>query len=514
MLTKKLGIGQIFPCVIGFIFLQTSRKAVMEITSGISRMNSKVFCFIFILLFVCFSGWAEERQKEQKFNFVHYKKQSYSLIPWNELNERAWLDFREWKRDRAVREVLPQWEKAARDAKLIETVGRVIDCVGTCSIFHDAYPTQARFRSEILEGDEVVTKDDSYAWLYLMDGTLVRLSARSSISLKEINVSGKDVFFHARINYGNVLWFARDMNFYQESDLTETDQLFLPLTFYKANYYPALEKKEDDLVALIEGESPSLKQYKKLNQLIEENNKKIEKGVKRSSHAFLVMPNGTVFGKKLRVEFVVLVGGESYFKNRSFKMYNSEVIEDDSTAQFFYRGFDNTKTMEIENNRWYKVDSTGRELDVYDETNGDLNLYISEYLTSRIPTILLAREYLWKEYSDFTYKKLNAHELGAEYNYRLWENLFDEKSDLTLRLEFLKEHTRRVETTQLRLAEQFKKKSEERGDTIFQMGYDDKYYGRAMQAYLFKRGTKDIKSESENLNSTKKRFWELINGRR
>lgn len=481
-------------------------------------MNSKILTLVFFALFLCSFSWASERQEEEKkafkkTDFVHYKKQSYSLIPWAELSEKAWLDFREWKKDLRVKEDMPDWEKASRDARLVETVGRLLDCVGTCEVYHDQTPIKARFRSEVLEGDELVTKEGSYAWVYLMDGTLVRLSPQSSISFYEINVGMSEVFFHARVNYGNILWLSRDPYPFLENDNSETDQIFLPLVFPKANFYKEAQKKEDDLLSLIEGEGEALKQYRRLNQLLEENNKKSQTGAPRSHAAFLVMPNGSIFGKNLKMEFVVLVGGKSYFKKRSFKDYNPEIKEEDSSASFFYRGFDNKETYDIEKDRWYQVQADGREVSVYDEKNGDFNFYIGEFLTTRIPTIFYARELLWQEYSDFTYKKLTPQELGSTYNYRLWGSFSEEKSDLTLRLEFLKEHTRRVETTQLRLTEEYKKRREERGEKIFLMDYDDKYFGKAMEAYLFKRGTKDSKVDTE-FNSTKKRFWELINGRR
>lgn len=481
-------------------------------------MNSKSLSFIFLLVLFSQMLWASERQqpvsKAIKSDFVHYKKQSYSLVPWSDLNERAWMDFREWKRDLTIRETLADWQKAARDAGLVETVGRLLDCVGTCYIYHGETPTKARFRSEILEGDEVVTKEDSYAWLYLMDGTLVRMSPQSSVSFKEINVGSKEVFFHARMNYGNILWMSRNANTFAENDLSETDQLFLPLVYSKANYYENHDQKEDDVLSLVDAEGPTIKQYRKLNQMIGENIKKAKSGVLKEHTAFLIMPNGTIFGKNLTMEFVVLVGGDSYFKKRSFKEYNPEASEDESPTAFYYRGFDSKQPFDVEKDRWYHVSLDGREIFPYDEKSGELNFYIGEYLTARIPTIFFARELLWQEYSDFTYKNLSAQDLGSSYNYRLWGSFSEEKSDLTLRLEFLKEHTRRVETTQLRLAEQYKKKREERGEKIFQMDYDEKYYGKAMRAYLFKQGYKNTTVNNEILNSTKKRFWELINGRR
>jgi len=477
-------------------------------------MNRLSLSFIFTLLFLSSVVFAEGAQKNSKYNFVHYKKQSFSLVPWSELNEKVWLDFREWKRELRVKETLANWEKAARDANLVETVGRVIDCVGTCHIYHGLSPTRAQFRSELREGDEVVTKEDSYAWLYMMDGTIVRLSSQSSIALKEIDVGDKEIFLQARMNYGNMLWLSRDKYLFKENDLTETDQIFLPLVYNKANYYRPVGKREDDLMEIIDEDTPALKQYKRLNTLIEENNKLSENGIKKVSHSFLVMPNGTVSGKNFKGEFYVAVGGESYFKKRSFKMYNPDVNEDESPAQFYYRGFDNSKFFDLESDIWYQVSADGREINPYDENQGEFNLYIGEYLSARIPTILLARENLWLEYSGFTYKKMSSAELGANYNYRLWGNFEDDKSDLSLRLQFLKEHTRRVETTQLRVSESYKKKREALGEASFQMNYDEKYYGKAMQVYLLKRNAKDIKAESEDLNSTKKRFWGLVNGRR
>lgn len=57
----------------------------------------------------------------------------------------------------------------------------------------------------------------------------------------------------------------------------------------------------------------------------------------------------------------------------------------------------------------------------------DLNFYIGEYLTSRIPTLFLAREMFWDEYSDFTYKDLSEAALGRELQLSTLEEVFQMK---------------------------------------------------------------------------------------
>ena len=84
---------------------------------------------------------------------------------------------------------------------------------------------------------------------------------------------------------------------------------FIPHLF---EVLPKLKKKqinENDLFSYLEDFSPTLNQYKRLNVEIKKNNSHYKS---KRSIAFLVMPNGTLFGERLNVEMIVLLGGETF----------------------------------------------------------------------------------------------------------------------------------------------------------------------------------------------------------
>ena len=146
-----------------------------------------------ILLFLLFFGqsWAQVQQEDQQVKDMHdpfiYKGQERSLVQWRDLDPKIWLDYKAWEVERAYRDQNPQWRIELRDILLSELVGKVVSCIGTCKIYRGKVFVNASYRSKIYEGDEIQTTEDSYAWVFLMDGTLVRIAPKSSISFKEIN---------------------------------------------------------------------------------------------------------------------------------------------------------------------------------------------------------------------------------------------------------------------------------------------------------------------------------------
>jgi hypothetical protein len=108
--------------------------------------------------------------------------------------------------------------------------------------------------------------------------------------------------------------------------------------------------------------------------------------------------------------------------------------------------------------------------------------------------------------------------LAETYGYRLWGELGGVKDqDLAKRVRFLHEYTRRIETTNLVVAEQFFKKLVRRGDKWSPKQFDFRFYRRALQKFMiYKDSDKLISSDREVLNSTKKPFleedtWNSIN---
>ncbi len=429
-----------------------------------------------------------------------FSGQSYSLIDWERLDTVQWLDIDEWKDDIALKDREPKWRRNLRERGLVEKVGLGLECVGACKVFRGSGSSQLRFRSSINEGDELVTEKDSYAWIFMLDGTMLRVSPNTSISFKEINISPKVVFHHARLNYGHALWIARQSNTFEPNTLKETDPLFLPLNYFQANLFPEDKK-------VIETPSVSKQQYERLNRLIESNNE-WSKG--KETVLFLVMPNGTIVSQNPIMEAIVLTGNESYVKNRSLAEIGlKETRQTSATA--YMRGFDNTSSESMQTGNWYEFDQRGRNFSV---ASDPVKFAMAEYITLRIPTIYVARELLLEQRSQFIYEKKTRLQLAAENGYRQWTGDLEE-GEIFERTKFMLEYARRSETTQLIETDKFNRVMSEKGESIPSQEWDDSFYLRAIDAYaLAPTKAKTESSSGVILNSTTKPLWKVMNARK
>ncbi len=152
-------------------------------------------------------------------------------------------------------------------------------------------------------------------------------------------------------------------------------------------------------------------------------------------------------------------------------------------------------------------------------TDEDMDV-IGEFITKRPIRILIGREIFLKKYSNFVFKEENDPlKFAKEYGYRLWGKMDsngETRDDLELRLIFLKEYTRRIETTNLVSNERWNKRMESRGKKIEKMEYGEYFYSTAMAKY-YQNGElrKNIATEEDlenDLNSTKKIIWKRMNG--
>lgn len=464
----------------------------------------KIYLILSLLLAFVLNPLAEERKHTKNY---YYKGEKNSLVRWDKIDPVDFLDYDLWLQDTNLRDKWPQWEKTVREKRQRETVGKVVHCVGDCKNYRGVGFYNTQFRSSIREGDEIHTSSDSYAWIFLFDGTMVRLSPSSSVTFREINFGLEETFIHARVNSGNVLWLSRSQSKYLSTNERETDVIFFPLQFYAA--MPISEKidyDEDSLMNLLEESHTVKKQYQRLNKLIEENNKFFKK---RKTYSFLVSPNGTVEGRDINVEFISLIGNRSYIKSRGHKKLGLENELEDSVATFSFRGFENKKTQILEPDNWYEIDQKGRFINKYDK---EKRFIVGELITKRIPTMLVARELLLREYSKFSNYIDDAELLAKTYSYRQWGRFSNPKSDMSLRLIYLKEYTRRMETTTLLTSQRLREKMLARNEPTDDMQYSAKFFNLALVNYLrSKNSNAEVRSDREVLNSTTKKYWKVIN---
>lgn len=429
-----------------------------------------------ILLLLFAIGFPGERQ--------FYFGQNQSLIDWEKTNTPKFLNIGKWKEELQYKEENPNWEILMKDRKLRETLGRALQCVGICRLYRGKAYNKIQFKSLLLEGDEVVTDKDSYLWLFLLDGTMVRLSPKSSISLREINVGLDAIFLHVRVNYGNILWLSRDIRNLKVDNSPDTDTLFVPLSFTEAN--PEVEKKEyqeNDLYSLLEKSHAWEKSGKYLNRLIDENNLYIQG---KPTFSFLILPNATITGFNLSLDVKVLESGKSYIKKRDPIQLNLEEVESgtklDKDAELFLRESTDTTGSILEPSVWYKVPEEAESFEKVDQKEV-IEFWPSELLTRRITSILVARELLIRTYSTFLFEEIKDPQLFAKtYGYRLWNRIEPiYNKDLYKRVEFLKDYTKREEKIIYTLKKKFYQSGEEKTDS------GQEYFIRALNHNYMKR---------------------------
>lgn len=441
---------------------------------------------------------------------VEYKNTKKSNINWKDLDVSQVLSFKKWKEETDEKMLYPDWEKIIRERNNKEIIGHFFQCSGTCRIDRAESFFNAQFRANLYEGDEVSTGEDSYAWLYLIDGTIVRLAPESSITLSEINIGIKENFVMARINAGDVLWLSRKELPLKENNYSETDLLFSPISLYDAEPIRDIKKlSEADLFSYLENPQTNNNQYLRLNDLVLKH-KNLTNGKK--TYAFLVLANITLMGYEPQVEMVSLLGGKSYVKQRT----NEEIgytEKENSELEYQLRGFENKEVQKMEEGKWFEIDEKGRKIS--EDSEPSLRV-VGEFPTKRIPTLMVAREMLMDEYSKICFQeKYDRLLLARAYGYRLWGSLKpenDKKEDLYLRFEFLKEYFRRAETTNLLVSERFRTRLKERGEKTQTMDYGNYFFKRALDKYFDYIEYSDERLDSEDLNSTTKKIWKMMHG--
>lgn len=382
--------------------------------------------------------WRVEEEKVIRDSSVPNKGQRYSIIPWSTLVTEEWLSLDNWLLQREVKDATPDWKIRLRHAEHREIVGKVLQCRGQCRVLRGTNKSTAQYLSRIHEGDEFVTDKDSVAWLYMMDGTLMRISPETSVSLQEINLSQKDFFYLIRLNQGHISWHTRQKKEFAKDLSPETDSLSLPLMVKESNlqfFERLIYNRQNSHQRLLEfidlDENAIVEQYKSLNSLQLENNKMMT----ISTNLMLVTPTGTISAFNTSFDAVYTLGANAFFKIKENNIEKKILLN--------LRGYLSESQNEILDESWYKIESNGRSFSKLEDVPGTLQ--VLELLTKRIKTIELARE-IWVK--QFTLPMLpllsNPEKMAVEYGYTIWGDKLQD------RINFLFEYTRRVETTNLK----------------------------------------------------------------
>lgn len=431
------------------------------------------------------------------------KGQTYSLIPWKTLDPEKWLDIDQWLVERNEKDKSPDWKQRLRDDVNSELVGKVLQCKGTCRVYRGNSSSRVQHLSRIQEGDEVHTDDDSQAWVYLMDGTLVRISPKSSVSFQEVNWSKEEVFYLVRLNHGHLFWNPRDEDTYVADTAPETDAISLPLLVRDANQEHFERQnyiKQKDRERLAEtfslDENSALNQIEELNRIRKENWNKFPQKTK----AMLVTPGATLISKRVALNLVYLIGGDTFFKRQT--------PHEDRELTLQLRGYSDATIFDVKGTQWNTTTNLSRGWSTVGEVRAELQ--IAELITKRIRTIELAREIWFYKFSLPIIEAMNdPQKLAIEHGYVLW------KEDLSKRFDFLMEYSRRMETTNLRSVENLMLKMEERGETGKRGILSDDLYRAALNHYLLGLKTRNIgvRAQVREMNDLQYYVWILRKGK-
>ncbi len=442
---------------------------------------------------------------------LFYKGQKGSRLSFENVNTDEFLSGKKWIEIQELKDQSPDWENILRDRSNQEMAGRVLHCVGLCKIDKGNQFTRPVYRSTVYEGEEVLTGKDSYLWLFLFDGTMIRLSPESSVTIVEFNITETGFFVFARVNYGSVLYMSRKKEKVVESNLKETDVSFFPLPLFEA--MPERQKKEindENLIDYLSENLSMLTHRKNLNQKIGENNEWIKN---KETYSLVVFPAGTVQGNDVQLEVITHFGNETYLKALDQESSEFEAT-DFKPLTLTLRGIESAANINLERGVWKTINSRGREFGDLIENSRQKS---AEFVIKRIPTILFARELLLEKYSkDFFNERLDRTKLAKEYGYRVWNGLtninIEEEAgenftETDKRLRFLNEYTRRIETSNLLVGEKFKQMLEDRGEKVDLKNFTDRYFAEALRKYLIYEVPDAGDPDRFDRNSTEKILW-------
>lgn len=467
-------------------------------------------------------------------NHLSYKFSPKSLVRWDEIDEINWLDLEQWKRQRDLRNDIRDWRLFEQETNLQERMGRVLKCVGSCRAYRG--DKEGNFplahRSLLIEGDEVVTLKDSYAWIYLYDGTMLRISPMTSISLIEVNVSKKDFFYYVRLNYGQIYWHPRMEESLVENEKPETDVLFFPLMPLEAHTNVTINHAHDEsnLIKYLGKNRDEKRKYQRLNKLKTVNNKRMK--TKLNNFLFALTNNVTFFSENQILHLVALRNGPTYVKVVDHQQLffqeekeESELNDEDAQkangqmkqqlVEYALRNSEESQREPLPVGQWYVIDREGKMLESLDGEVGLGNmLKMSEFATRRIPTILIARELWLHKYSQLLFEdSMSRIDLATKYGRRLWTEMAP-GHELDERVKFLHQFTHDLEIRAMKESLRMGEELQKQGKKVPVEKYDYRFFQRVMKEYWFrqKKSVDESSYDKPILNSMKKKFWKIING--
>jgi hypothetical protein len=446
--------------------------------------NCKILCLILVFgSLQCFS--LDTIDKDRKI----FKNQAKSLIDWDNINTQQWLDLDSWITQRNAKSANPNWKVEKRVKEHKEVMGKVLQCLGECKVHGRFGATKGRFKTRIYEGDELETFDKSSAWIVLVDGSLIRLAAFSSISFYEINFTKKESFISYRLNRGHLFSSSRKEHDEYETNMLQTDTAFFPLHYIEANqeFYMRKEYKK-------------LNPEEKLKYALELNpgSSSLQIALNKSFKAHPQKKQTTHLAITANSSFIILDGQYHLFHETKAK----SLLHADRAKQIdvSLRGYSNNTLVNASAKKYYEVNKEGTQISENEKLKSKFKKI--KYLVSRIPSLYMAREI---ELKDKMAILMNEDiKLSLDFNYYRWE-----EDHLDKHIDSLIDYSRRIETTNLSVVGKFFK------STVI-TGMTDKYFQYTYSIHLGNLGNRDY-AELEKIKSFDKAryyLWVMKNGKK
>ena len=375
---------------------------------------------------------------------------------WKHLPPSLWWDWEFWKnrQERAMK-----GEGFRGDfTDLKEGVGQVIHCRGTCFHYRGHQFSKAKALALIREGDEIKTQKDSYCWIFLWDGSLVRMSSQTWVTVREFNVAKEGFFVFLRLNEGHIFLSNRKPQLLVEDKAAQTDSLFHPLPF------------EVEGGLMWGGAS-----LEKINQAISLN---LAQFPHRPTHTLINMGHGVLYGRGFSMEIFRQVGGGGFFQQKSSLWHSS-------SPQFGVEFWPHRGDSEsVQAGKVYRTHPSQGQLEVV----SDDFFARSGLLLKRVPSVIMVRErWLAKYARNLHHPRLGHVGLGEEVvqgpfrtTFRLWGG-WGKGEEMDRRTSFLRLHLPYVESLYSRENKQvisLVKQQDLPGELPL------KYYSRALRHYL------------------------------
>lgn len=396
------------------------------------------------------------------------KGQPASMMDWEQDPEES-LDIKKWMMQAQLESEIPDWLLRLRHERQMELVGKILSCSGSCQIARGTSSIQGQYLSRLLEGDELVLSEDSTAWVYLMDGSLLRLAAKSTVTFQEINFAKDEVLIYLKLLEGHVYYLPRTKE-EEKVDLgPQTDAHSLPLMLEVANeayFEREIFQGQNELGHLSEylfyGKHSKNHQFKFLNELRKKNNE----GPLIKTTLLMAAPNMTIMSQASAFDMMYLLGGKGYIKKRG-----------GGSLDLSLRGYSRLTSYSILDDKWIEVVENGRGFDHIESVNKDLQLL--ELLTRRIVSFKIAQEIWFDSFTKPILTSLDSDKKLAEnFGYFLWDQRLSERKT------FLEEYIRRLETTHLQSLSNLILKMDNRGEVIAKTP-TNVYYQKALDSYLW-----------------------------